>query len=119
MRLGALPADGGASYLAGFGSTEVAVATLGVFLVCYAIAAFSSATWLAEVAFVALVAGGLAVTWPIMILLTGAALMVAMVVGVAHRVLAPKRAARIEAEAEVQAAAALRKLAGDRGRESP
>jgi hypothetical protein len=87
-RVPALPADGGASFVAGWSSGEVAVAALGVFVVFYALAAITRKSWTFDVAFLALVAGGLLVTWPVMILMTGSAVMVAVVVGVAHRMIA-------------------------------
>ena len=90
-RLGALPADGGASFVAGWASGEVAVAALGVFLVFYVIAVATQKGWPFDIAFLALVAGGLLVTWPVMILMTGSAVMVAVVVGVAHKLLARDR----------------------------
>ena len=114
-----LPPDGGASFIAGWSSAEVAVVALGAFLVCYVIAAFASATWMAEVAFFVLVVGGLLVTGPVMILLTGSALLVATIVGVAHKILAPKRAARAEAEAAAISADAVRRALGIRDRDTP
>ncbi|MCC7040132.1 MAG: hypothetical protein IT516_07455 [Burkholderiales bacterium] len=110
MSAGSLPPDGGASFVAGWSSAEVAVVVLGIFLVCYAIAALTSATWLAEVAFLGLVAGGLIVTWPVMILLSGAALVGAAIIGLAHKMLAPARAARIDAEADAMTKAAMHRL---------
>ena len=49
--------------------------------------------------------------WPAMIALSMAAMIAAAVVSFAHRALAPKRAAEIEAEAEALAGEALRGLA--------
>jgi len=83
-----LPADGGASFVAGWSSSEVAVAALGVFLVFYVLAAVTKKDWTFDVAFLALVAGGLLATWPVMILLTGAAVVVAVVVGFVHKAVA-------------------------------
>lgn len=91
QRFPALPPDGGASFVAGWGSAEVAVAALGVFLVFYVLAAATQKAWTFDVAFLALVAGGLLVTWPVMILLTGSAVLVAVVVGVAHKLIAGDR----------------------------
>ena len=87
-RVPALPADGGASFVAGWSSAEVAVVALGVYLVFYVLTAITRKQWPFDVAFVALVAGGLLVTWPVMILLTGSAIMVTVVVGVAYKVVA-------------------------------
>ena len=86
-RVPALPADGGASFIAGWSSGEVAVAALGVFVVFYVLTAITRKSWTFDIAFVALVAGGLLVTWPVMILMTGSAVIVAVVVGVAHKVI--------------------------------
>ena len=84
-RVPALPADGGASLVAGWSSAEVAVVALGVYLAFYVLTAITRKAWPFDVAFLALVAGGLLVTWPVMILLTGSAIMVTVVVGVAHK----------------------------------
>ena len=105
-----LPADGGPSYLAGWSSGEVAVAALAVFVVFLIVATVSGRRWPFDIAFVAMVAGGLAVTWPVMLLMTGAAAVSAVVVGIAHRVIAPKHAARIEAESNDVADRAIAEL---------
>jgi hypothetical protein len=90
-RVPALPPDGGASFVAGYGSAEVAVVALGIFLVFYVVATLTSKPWPADLAFLALVAGGLLVSWPVMILLTGAAVVVAVVVGFVQKAIAPDR----------------------------
>jgi hypothetical protein len=90
-RVPALPPDGGASFVAGYGSAEVAVAALGIFLVFYVVAMFTTKSWPSDLAFLTLVAGGLLVSWPVMILLTGAAIVVAVVVGFVRQSIAPDR----------------------------
>jgi hypothetical protein len=90
-RVPALPPDGGASFVAGYGSAEVAVAALGVFLVFYVVATITSKSWPFDIAFLALVAGGLLVSWPVMILLTGAAVVLAVVVGFVRQAIVPDR----------------------------
>jgi len=90
-RVPALPPDGGASFVAGYGSAEVAVVALGVFVVFYVVATITSKSWPFDIAFLALVAGGLLVSWPVMILLTGAAVVVAVVVGFVRQAIAPDR----------------------------
>lgn len=110
----ALPADGGASFIAGWGSAEVAVAALGVFVVFGVVATLTSRPWPFDVAFVALVAGGLLVTWPVMVLMSGAAVVAVAVIGFAHKLLAPKRAAEIDAQADELAEGALNRLRAER-----
>jgi hypothetical protein len=112
-----LPADGGASFIAGYASGEVAVAALGVFLVLYAISVAASWSWAADLAFLALVAGGLLVSWPVMILLSVAALMFAAIMGIAYKLIAPKRAAQVDAEAEAIARRALVRLTEERDKD--
>ena len=90
-RVPALPPDGGASFVAGYGSAEVAVVALGVFLVFYVVATITSKSWPFDIAFLALVAGGLLVSWPVMILLTGAAVVLAVVVGFVRQAILPDR----------------------------
>lgn len=110
QRLPALPADGGASFIPGWGSAEVAVAALAVFVVFCVVATATSKSWPFDVAFLVLVAGGLLVTWPVMILMTGAALVAVAIVGFAHKLLAPRRAAAVDAEADSLAKRALERL---------
>ena len=112
-----LPADGGASFIAGYASGEVAVAALGVFLVLYVLSAVASWSWAADLAFLALVAGGLLVSWPVMILLSVAALMFAAIMGIAYKLIAPKRAAQVDAEAEAMARRALVRLTEERDKD--
>jgi hypothetical protein len=112
-----LPADGGASFIAGYASGEVAVAALGVFLVLYVLSAVTSWSWAADLAFLALVAGGLLVSWPVMILLSVAALMFAAMTGIAWKLIAPKRAAQVDAEAEAIARRALVRLTEERDKD--
>ena len=109
-RVPALPPDGGASYVAGWSSAEVAVAALAVFVVFVIVGAIVAKSWPGDLAFLALVTGGLLVTWPVMILMSGAALVLAVVVGVAQRVVAPRRAAQVDAEADAMARNAQRRL---------
>lgn len=105
-----IPADGGPSFFAGWSSGEVAVASLAVFLAFFIVASVTAKRWPFDVAFLALAAGGLAVTWFVMILMTGAAAVFAVVVGVAHRLIAPKHAAAVEAESNVLADQAIARL---------
>ena len=105
-----LPPDGGPSFVAGWSSAELAVAALAVFLVFFVVATVTAKRWPIDVSFFALVLGGLAVTWPVMLLMTGAAAVFAIVVGVAHRLIAPKHAAQVEAESDVLANQAIERL---------
>ena len=105
-----MPADGGPSYFAGWSSGEVAVAALGVFVVFFIVATVTQKRWPLDVAFLAMVAGGLAVTWMVMLLMTGAAAVAAVVVGIAHRTIAPKHAAQVEKESDAIANQAIDRL---------
>jgi len=112
-----LPADGGASFIAGYASSEVAVAALGVFLVLYVLSVLTSWSWAADLSFLVLVTGGLLVSWPVMILLSVAALMCAAILGIAYKLIAPKRAAQVDAEAEAIARRALVRLTEERDKD--
>jgi membrane protein implicated in regulation of membrane protease activity len=70
----------------------------------------------ADVAAAALVAGGILVTWPAMVALTIAAVLVAVVIGFVHKWLAPARQARIDREAEATASKALADFERDLGK---
>ena len=111
-----LSASSGASYVAAWSNADVATASLLAFALAYALCAASGATWLLDVAFAALVAGGIFVTWPAMVALTVAAVLVTAIVGVLHKWLAPERQARIDREAEAVAAAAAADFERDLGK---
>lgn len=114
-----MPLDGGPSYLAGISSAEVAAVALVAFLLLFVVGAFTTKSWFAELAFLVLVAGGLLVSWPVMILLTGGAVALAAIASFAHKLLLPGRAARIEAEADAMARSALGRLRDERDKGSP
>jgi hypothetical protein len=103
----------GPSYVAAWSNADVVALSLAVFTVGFTLAATTSAHWLLDVAFAALVAGGILVTWPAMIVLTMAAVGVATLVSFLHKWLAPARQARIEAEADRLAAPALADIKRD------
>ena len=89
----------GASFAATWSNADVVLVAFGVFVILFALGAIAASNMLAEASFLVLVAGGLLVAWPAMIALSMAAMIAAAVVSFAHRALAPKRAAEIEAEA--------------------
>ena len=97
----------GPAFVPAWSNADVAIVSLVVFAIAYGLCAAFMATWLLDVAFAALVAGGILVTWPAMIALTLAAVLVAIVIGFLHKWLAPERQARIDREAEAVAAAAV------------
>ncbi len=104
-----LSLESGASFAATWSNADVVLVAFGVFVILFALGAIAASNMLAEASFLVLVAGGLLVAWPAMIALSMAAMIAAAVVSFAHRALAPKRAAEIEAEA--LAGEALRGLA--------
>lgn len=71
----------GPAFVAQWSNADVAIVSLLIFTVGFALAAALTAHWLFDVAFAALVAGGILVTWPAMIALTIAAVFVAIVIG--------------------------------------
>ena len=111
-----LSASAGPSWVAAWSNADVAIVSLLVFATAYALCAVFTATWLLDVAFVALVAGGILVAWPAMVALTVAAVFVAAIVGILHKWLAPERQARIDREADAVAAAAVADFERDLGR---
>ena len=73
------------------------------------------ADWPSDVAFLSLVAGGILVAWPAMIAITLVAVVLMFAIGGLYSVLAPKRVARIEAEARQRVAPAIDAFARDAG----
>ena len=86
-----------------------------MFAVFFVVATLTAREWPTDIAFLSLVAGGLLVAWPAMVALTVGAVFLMMIVSLLHRVVAPERTARIEAEAERRAAPAVEALARDLG----
>lgn len=106
----------GPAYVGGWSNADVVAVSLAIFTVGFALAAAFAANWLLDIAFAALVAAGIVVTWPAMVALTMAAVVVAIVVSFLHKWLAPARQARIEAEADAIAASALADFKRDLGK---
>ena len=109
-------ASTGPSFIASWSNADVAILSLLMFAIGYILMAVFTASWLLEIAFIALVVGGILVTWPAMVALTVAAVFVAIVVGLVHKWMAPERQARIDKEAEAVAAAALADFERDLGK---
>jgi hypothetical protein len=110
-----IAAASGPSFVASWSSADVAIIALVVFTVGYALAAALAATWPLDVAFAALVAGGVAVAWPAMVALTIAAVFVAIAIGFVHKWVAPERQARIDRESEAIASKAVADFERDLG----
>lgn len=105
----------GPSMVPGFANADVAIAAVAVFAVFLVVTVALQSQWTLDVAFVALVAGGLAVTWPAMTAITAAALVVLATVSFAHKALWPERQARIDADAGRRASSAVASIAQDAG----
>lgn len=106
----------GPAYVGAWSNADVAVVSLLVFTLCFAVSAAFTLYWLLDIAFAALVAGGILVAWPAMVALTIAAVLVAIVVSFLHKWIAPGRQARIEAEADAIAASAAADFKRDLGK---
>ena len=106
----------GPAFVPAWSNADVAIVSLAIFAIAYALCAAFTASWLLDVAFVALVAGGILVTWPAMVALTVAAVFVVAIVGIMHKWLAPERQARIDKEADAVAAAAVADFERDLGK---
>jgi len=110
-----LSAASGSSFIPAWNNADVAVSTFVAFAVFFVVSTVLAADWPFDVAFLSLVTGGILVSWPAMIAITMAAIVLAMVVGGAHSLLAPQRTARIAAEAQRKVAPALDEFARDAG----
>jgi hypothetical protein len=109
-------ASTGPSFVAGWSNADIAVVSLAVFAIAYGLCAVFTASWLFDVAFLALVAGAILVTWEAMVALTMCAGFVAAIVGILHKRLRPERQARIDREAEAVASAAVADFERDLGK---
>lgn len=105
----------GVSFVPAWSNASVVIVALVIFVVGFLAAAFSGRQWLFDVAFLALVAGGILVPWPAMVALSIAAVILATLLSFLHRALAPARSARIEAEAARIASARTRDFVRDLG----
>ena len=108
-----LSAASGPAFVPGWTNADVAAVAFLAFAVFFVLAILVSASWPTDVAFLSLVAGGVMVAWPAMVALAIAALALAIVVSIVHSVVAPKRSARIAAEAQAQVAPAIADFARD------
>lgn len=95
-----LSASSGPAWIGAWSNADVVAVVLLLFTIFFAIGAWLTANWPFDVAFVSLVAGGVLVTWPAMVVLCLVAVPVAIVLSYLHRWLAPRRAAEISAEAD-------------------
>jgi len=111
-----LSESSGPAFVAAWSNADVAVVSLLIFAVAYSLTAASAVTWFLDIAFGALVIGGILVAWPAMVALALAAVLVAIVVGLVHKWVAPKRQARIDRAAEAAAAAAVADFERDVGK---
>ena len=100
----------GASFVPWWNNADVVLVTLAIFAVCFTASAFSGRRFLTDVAFLALVAGGILVSWPGMVALSVSAVAVLIVVSFAHRAIRPERSAQIDAEADQIAGPAIESL---------
>jgi hypothetical protein len=108
-------ASTGPSFIPALSNADVAILAFALFAVCFALAAFLAQYWLADVSFLVLVAGGILVAWPAMIVLSMAAMLAAVLLSFLHQWLRPAQAAAVEAEASSMSNAILRRLADEPG----
>lgn len=110
-----LSASSGASFIPALSNGAVVALALIAFAVFYAIATLLAADWPSDVAFLALVVGGVLVDWPAMIVLALGSVLFAIFLGVIHSMVAPARTARIAAEAGRRVMPALDEFMRDAG----
>lgn len=108
-------ASTGPSFIPALSNADVAILAFALFAVCFALAAFLAQYWLADVSFLVLVAGGILVAWPAMIVLSMAAMLSAVLLSYLHKWLRPAQAAAVEAEASSLSSGILRRLADEPG----
>lgn len=105
----------GPAWVGAWTSADVVVATLLWFAVFFVVGAILTANWAFDVAFAGVVAGGIVISWPAMVVLSMGAVIIAVVLSYLHRWLAPRRAQAIGAEADRVAALAVDQFRRDLG----
>jgi hypothetical protein len=110
-----LSAATGPAFIPPWSNADVVVVALASFALFFVLAALTMSDWPGDVAFLSLVAGGVTVTWPAMLVLTMAAIAIVMIVSFLHAALAPGRSARIAAEAQRSVGPALDAFVRDAG----
>jgi len=110
-----LSRSSGPAFVSAASNADVAVAAFVAFAIFIVLASILAADWPFDIAFLSLVAGGILVSWSAMIVLTVAAVVLALVVGGLHTLLFPERNARISAEAKARVKPALEEFARDSG----
>ena len=110
-----LSAESGPAFIPSWSNADVAAVALIAFAIFFLVGTILMADWPGDVAFLSLVAGGILVAWPAMIAITLVAVVLAMAIGGVHAVVAPKRVARIEAEARQRVAPAIDAFAREAG----
>ena len=110
-----LSRSSGPAFFSAWSNADVAVVAFGAFAVFIVLATMLASDWPFDVAFLSLVAGGILVSWPAMIVMTVAAVVLTLVVGGLHSLLLPGRNARISAEAKARVTPALEEFARDAG----
>jgi uncharacterized membrane protein len=105
----------GASFVPSWSNASVALVALAAFAILFLVGAFSQWQWLFDAAFLTLVIGGILVAWPAMVVLSIAAVLLAILLSLLHRAVAPRQNARIQAEADRRA----RDAVGEFARELP
>lgn len=110
-----LSAESGPAFVPAWSNADVAVVALVVFAIFFLVGCVLGADWPSDVAFLSLVAGGILVEWPVMIAITLAAVVLMFIIGGLYSVLAPRRVARMEADARRRVAPAIDEFARDAG----
>lgn len=108
-------ASTGSSFVPSLSNADVAILAFAAFAVCFALGAFLARYWLADLSFLVLVAGGILVAWPAMIVLSMAAMLAAVLLSYLHKWLRPAQAAAVEAEAAAMSSGILRRFADEPG----
>ncbi|MGH8634529.1 MAG: hypothetical protein ACRET7_10405 [Burkholderiales bacterium] len=110
-----LSRSSGSAFVAAWSNADVAAVAFIAFAIFIVLASRVSADWPFDIAFLSLVAGGIMVSWPAMVVMTVAAVVLTLAVGGLHSILAPERNARIAAAAKAQVSPALEQFARDAG----
>jgi hypothetical protein len=110
-----LSATSGQAFVPAWSNADVVAVTVIAFAAFFVLATVLAADWPSDVAFLSLVVGGILVDWPAMIVISLAAVLVAIFASVIQSIVAPGRTARMAAEAEQRVRPDLDQFARDAG----
>ena len=110
-----LSTSSGPAFLPALSNADVAVVAVLAFAIFFVVGIVLQASWPMDASFFSLVAGGILVTWPAMVVMLMATVVLVIVVSLLHKAIWPERRARIDAEGRNVSMPALESFAREAG----